>query len=678
MKTPKTNRLVALQFLVVVFPVVAVLLAQMLADSRRAAAQTESRPLHELAQHARVDYTTFMNGVSDAVDTGTLSEQAAHALAAAAGGLEALGTKNKSAAIASATQTAAELARALGKGATMATIMSLRDKIKAGDKLTQDIDDELARRDVEVFNESVASARRQQIIVAGALLVTFALTYVFVVRTQRRLRKQLAADHAIAEEGLRLRNALDNCSIGIIVADAAGVVVHANRAVRTQLAALDRELRGRGFANGSDHLEGGRLDDLFGQAGLTESLKSRHTGNVKLRGHTFRTAIDPVLDANGSRVGYVVEWADRTSEIALECEVATVVAAASRGDFTARISDKVARAQNGLNDFNRQLAEGINRLLESSEDGLEDIARVLEAFAEGNLTERIHRDYGGTFAKFKEYLNRTANTLEVMIGKIKHASNTIATATREIAQGNQHLSERTEQQVAGLEETVSSLADITGVVRKNSQGAQQASTHADGALNVARRGGELVSSLVNTMSGITGSSRKINDITGVIDSIAFQTNILALNAAVEAARAGEQGRGFGVVAGEVRALAQRSATAAKEISTLINHSVEQVRAGSELVNTAGRTMSEIVDAVERVTAIIAEISESSRAQTLSIEQINAAVAEIDGTTQQNATLGEKATAAATSLETQATELVNSVAAFRLSDAGAAPGKLHAA
>ena len=587
-------------------------------------------------------------------------------------------SKDKSAAIASASQIAAELSRALGKGAAMAAIMSLRDKIKAGDKLTQDIDDELARRDVEVFNESVASARRQQIIVAGALLVTFALTYVFVVRTQRRLRKQLAADHAIAEEGLRLRNALDNCSIGIIVADAAGAVVHANRAVRTQLAAVDRELRGRGFPNGCDHLEGGRLDDLFGQAGLTESLKSRHSGNVKLRGHTYRMAIDPVLDANGSRVGYVVEWADRTSEIALECEVATVVAAASRGDFTARISDKVARAQNGLNDFNRQLAEGINRLLESSEDGLDDIARVLEAFAEGNLTERIHRDYDGTFAKFKEYLNRTANTLEVMIGKIKHASNTIATATREIAQGNQHLSERTEQQVAGLEETVSSLADITGVVRKNSQGAQQASTHADGALNVARRGGELVSSLVNTMSGITGSSRKINDITGVIDSIAFQTNILALNAAVEAARAGEQGRGFGVVAGEVRALAQRSATAAKEISALINNSVEQVRAGSELVNTAGRTMSEIVDAVERVTAIIAEISESSRAQTLSIEQINAAVAEIDGTTQQNAALVEQAGAAATSLETQATELVNSVAAFRMSDAGAAPGKLHAA
>src|ERR1700722_18541977 len=166
MKTPKTDRLVALQFLVVVFPVVVVLLAQMLADSRRAAAQTQSRPMHELAQHARVDYTTFMNGVSDAVDTGTLSEKAAHALAAAAGGLEELSTKDKSAAVGSAAQTATELSRALGKGAPMAAIMLLRDKIKAGDKLTQDIDDELASRDVAVFNDSVTSARRQQIVVA--------------------------------------------------------------------------------------------------------------------------------------------------------------------------------------------------------------------------------------------------------------------------------------------------------------------------------------------------------------------------------------------------------------------------------------------------------------------------------------------------------------------------------
>ncbi len=671
MNAPKSDRLVALQFLVVALPVVVVLVVQMIADSRRAAALGHSRPLHELAQRARVDYKSFMNGVSDAVDTGTLSEQAAAGLAAAAESLSTLALRNDSDVVGSAPREVKALSEALRKGAAIAAILPLREKIRLCDKLTEDIDEKFARDDAAVVADAVSSARRQQIVVALTLLVTIVLTLSFVISSQRRLRRQLAADHQIAEEGLRLRNALDNCSIGIIVADAAGTVVHANRAVCTQLAAVDRSLRARGFPNGCEQLKGGRLDDLVGQQGLTGSLTARHGANVSLEGRTFRTAIDPVLDGSGSRVGYVAEWADRTAEIALECEVATVVAAAARGDFTARIGDLVA---DGLSDFNQQLAKGINRLLETSEEGLNDIARVLEAFAEGNLTERIHRDYDGTFAKFKEYLNRTANTLEVMIGKIKQASDTIATATRGIAHGNQHLSERTEQQAAGIEETVSSIADITCVVRKNSQGAQQASTHADGALDVARRGGEIVHRLVETMSGITTSSNKINDITAVIDGIAFQTNILALNAAVEAARAGEQGRGFSVVASEVRALAQRSSTAAKQISDLIGTSVGQVREGSQLVDTAGRTMSEIVDAVQRVSTIIGEISQSSQTQTVSIEHVNAAISEIDGSTQQNAALVEEATAAATSLDDQATELVNSVAAFRLSADGAATAR----
>lgn len=680
MKTPKTDRLVALQFLAVVLPVVAVLLSQMFADSRRAAALGRSRPLHELAQHARADYKTFMNGVADAVDTGTLSGQAAEALAAAAGALSALGARGQSALVASAPDMVKDLSDKLVKGAAITAIMPLREKIRLGDKLTKDIDDELARQDAEVVSDAVSSARRQLITVAVALFATILLTSVFVLSTQRRLRRQLAADHKTAEEGLRVRNALDNCSMGVIVADSAGAIVHANRAARTQLSAVDGALRSRGFMNGSEHLEGGRLDLLIGQPGLTESLTHHHSSDVAVDGRTFRMEIDPVLDPKGGRVGYVMEWSDRTAEIALEHEVATVVAAAARGDFSKRIGNAAAGAGRDTDDFSRQLAAGINRLLETSQVGLDDIARVLEAFSEGNLTERIQRDYDGTFAKVKDYSNRTAHTLEVMIGEIKQASDAIATATREIARGNQHLSERTEQQAAELEETVNSIAEITGVVRTNSQGAQSASTQADGALNVARRGGDIVHRLVDTMSGITASSTKINDIIGVIDGIAFQTNILALNAAVEAARAGEQGRGFSVVASEVRNLAQRSAGAAKEISALIGSSVEQVREGSELVKTAGQTMSDVVAAVARVTAIIGEISAASRTQTVSIEHVNAAVSEIDKTTQKNAALVEEASTATASLEDQATVLVNSVAAFRLSGepAAAVLRKPHAA
>lgn len=672
MKIPKTDRLVALQFLAVVLPVVIVLLLQMLADSRRAAALGHSRPLHELAQQARADYKSFMNGVGDAVDTGTLSGQAAEALAASAGGLAKLAAGGEGALVGDAPAAIKSLSDSIGKGAALAAILPQREKIKLGDKLTKDIDEELARQDAAVVSDAVSSAKRQQWYVAAALLVTFLVTSAFVVATQRRLRAQLAADRKIAEDGLRVRNALDNCSIGIIVADGAGAIVYANRVVCRQLAPVDRALRSRGFANGAGELEGGSLDGLFGKPGLTASVTRRHTADLEMDGRAFRMAIDPVLDARNARVGYVVEWADRTSEIALEREVATVVDAAARGDFGQRITAATDTAGDTTN-FNQQLAGGINRLLETSQVGLEDIARVLEAFSRGDLTERIERDYEGTLGKVKDYSNRTAGTLEVMVGKIKQASDAIATATREIARGNDHLSQRTEQQAAGLEETVSSIADITGVCRKNSQGAEQATSHADGALTVARQGGALVDRLVNTMSGITASSAKINDIIGVIDGIAFQTNILALNAAVEAARAGEQGRGFSVVASEVRTLAQRSASAAKEISTLISSSVEQVREGSQLVNTAGRTMSEIVDAVERVTTIIGDISEASRSQTVSIEHINTSVAEIDETTQQNAALVEQASAAAASLEDQATLLVNSVAVFRLSNTGAAGG-----
>ena len=456
----------------------------------------------------------------------------------------------------------------------------------------------------------------------------------------------------------------------MLVADGGGRIVFANRAVVRQLSTVSRTLAARGFAKGAQFLEGGCLSELVGRPGLTDSLTQRFAADLEMDGRTYRTAIDPVLDAVGHRVGFVVEWTDRTAEIALERDVAAVVAAATSGDFSRRVD--TAGSSGSDTDFNRQLALGINRLVETSQVGLEDIARVLEAFANGDLTARIERQYEGTFAKVKAYSNRTAATLEDMIGKIKQVSDAIATATREIVRGNEHLSERTEQQAAGLEETVSSIADITGVVRKNSEGAQAANTHADGALAVARQGGEIVDRLVSTMSGITASSAKINDIIGVIDGIAFQTNILALNAAVEAARAGEQGRGFSVVASEVRTLAQRSASAAKEIATLIGHSVEQVREGSKLVNTAGDTMSGIVDAVERVSGIIGEISLASRAQTTSIEQINAAVSDIDQNTQQNAALVEEATAAAASLEDQARILVSAVAAFRLTAAPSTP------
>jgi methyl-accepting chemotaxis protein len=255
------------------------------------------------------------------------------------------------------------------------------------------------------------------------------------------------------------------------------------------------------------------------------------------------------------------------------------------------------------------------------------------------------------------------------VGTVIKDANQISTAASEIASGNQDLSQRTEEQASSLEETASSMEELTSTVKQNADNARQANQLAAGASEVAVKGGAVVGQVVQTMSSINESSKKIVDIISVIDGIAFQTNILALNAAVEAARAGEQGRGFAVVATEVRTLAQRSAAAAKEIKELISDSVSKVEDGTRLVDEAGSTMDEIVSAVKRVTDIMAEISAASQEQSSGIEQVNQAVTQMDEVTQQNAALVEEAAAAAESMQEQAHELTQVVGTFKLPGGG---------
>ncbi|SFC75806.1 methyl-accepting chemotaxis protein [Polaromonas sp. OV174] len=257
------------------------------------------------------------------------------------------------------------------------------------------------------------------------------------------------------------------------------------------------------------------------------------------------------------------------------------------------------------------------------------------------------------------------DSLVKIVGEVRQGTDTIATASSQIAAGNQDLSSRTEEQASSLEETAASMEELTSTVKQNADNARQANQLAVSASSVAVRGGSVVSQVVGTMGSINASSRKIVDIIGVIDGIAFQTNILALNAAVEAARAGEQGRGFAVVAAEVRNLAQRSAAAAKEIKVLIDDSVEKVEAGGKQVSEAGKTMDEIVDSVKRVTDIMAEITAASQEQTSGIEQVNQAITQMDQVTQQNAALVEEAAAAAASLQEQASGLSQVVSVFKL-------------
>ncbi|WP_412103164.1 methyl-accepting chemotaxis protein [Polaromonas sp. SM01] len=296
-------------------------------------------------------------------------------------------------------------------------------------------------------------------------------------------------------------------------------------------------------------------------------------------------------------------------------------------------------------------------------------AEIATSIAAGNLSVNVNiqtNDRSSLLFAIKSM----RDSLAKVVGEVRSGTDTIATASSQIASGNQDLSSRTEEQASSLEETAASMEELTSTVKQNADNARQANQLAVSASSVAVRGGSVVAEVVGTMGAINASSRKIVDIIGVIDGIAFQTNILALNAAVEAARAGEQGRGFAVVAAEVRNLAQRSAAAAKEIKTLIGDSVDKVEEGSKQVAEAGKTMDEIVDSVKRVTDIMAEITAASQEQTSGIEQINQAITQMDQVTQQNAALVEEAAAAAASLQEQASGLSQVVSVFKLDHAQA--------
>ncbi|MEM7762594.1 MAG: nitrate- and nitrite sensing domain-containing protein [Pseudomonadota bacterium] len=488
---------------------------------------------------------------------------------------------------------------------------------------------------------------------------------------QQSLRKRAAEDRRTLAEMTRIREALDNIDGNVIIVNQEHRVVYANPAITKLLDSIAPSLRQivPHFTPGD--LTNLTFDDLHDNCSLTQDTLARlnrsQSEMMELAGLTLRVNINPILSASGSRLGTVVEWRDRTKAVAAEKEVQAVVRSAGEGDLGVRISvdDK--------DEFLRALAEGVNRLLETSEGVISETTRVLGAVAAGDLSNTIDSDYAGAYEQLKQDTNATVAKLREVVAEIQQAADSVGVGSSEISEGNANLSERTEQQAGSLEETASSMEQMTSSVRQNADNASQANQLALDAREQAKQGGNVVSTAVSAMAEISTASGKIADIIGVVDEIAFQTNLLALNASVEAARAGEQGRGFAVVASEVRNLAGRSATAAREIKTLIDDSVDKVKDGTALVNESGEMLSEIVDRVTKVTDIVGEIAAASQEQSAGIEQVNSAVVKMDELTQQNAALVEQAAAASESLSDQAADLNGLISFF-----GSANNTIHIA
>ncbi|MEM7207164.1 MAG: methyl-accepting chemotaxis protein [Pseudomonadota bacterium] len=483
-----------------------------------------------------------------------------------------------------------------------------------------------------------------------------------MVAMRDKLRVSIDRDRKVARETARLKQALDSVMGNVMVTDANHSIIYANDALIRTFANAQDDLRTVIPNFDVSAIVGTRFDDFHVQAQHFDILKSltvTHEATLEIAGHTLKFAASPVKSENGERLGSVIEWWDRTSEVETENEIEYLITAAQSGDLSRRMDLA------GKEGFFRSLSQGMNQLVGVVDTAFSDIGRVMGAMAQGDLQQEIKADYKGQFGEAKDHVNSTISQLRETVLNIRESVDEITTGADEISTGNNNLSNRTERQAASLEETASSMEELTSTVRHNADNAQQANQLATSARDTAEKGGEVVGRAVTAMNEINTASNKIAEIIGVIDEIAFQTNLLALNASVEAARAGEQGRGFAVVATEVRNLAQRSATSAREIKELIQDSVEKVDAGAALVNESGKTLEEIVNSVKKVGDIVAEIAAASQEQASGIDQVNQTVTSMDELTQQNAALAEETSAASVSMNQQARDMSAQVAFFKV-------------
>lgn len=478
-----------------------------------------------------------------------------------------------------------------------------------------------------------------------------------VVQEQREAEEKKLAqerDAVIASENMRIRNALDNCSTNVMIADTNFDIIYMNETVSAMMQRNESELRKALPLFDARKLMGSNIDIFHKnpghQRGLLSGLKSTYKTQLQVGALHFGLAANPIVDSKGNRLGTVVEWADLTAEVNVEKEVASIVAAAAEGDFSQRLSMADKKG------FFANLSTGMNQLIDTSEQGLTDVSELLASFAQGDLTKRIERDYSGLFGKVKDNANSTAENLERVLGEVRAAADALTGAANQVSATAQSLSQAASEQAASVEETTSQVDVMSASINQNSDNAKVTDGMATKTSKEAVEGGSAVSQTVLAMKQIAA---KI----GIVDDIAYQTNLLALNAAIEAARAGEHGKGFAVVAAEVRKLAERSQEAAKEIGGLAGNSVTTAE-------RAGKLLDEIVPSIQKTSELVQEIAAASAEQSESVVQIGGAMGQLSKATQQNASASEQLAATSEELSGQAEQLQQSVAFFNIGDGGA--------
>ena len=459
------------------------------------------------------------------------------------------------------------------------------------------------------------------------------------------------SERVLAEANTRIKNALDNCSTNVMIADNDGVIVYMNGAVAEMMRTAENDIRKQLPQFDTRKLMGANFDVFHRnpshQRNLLAQLRGTYRAQIVVGGRTFSLIANPIVNDEGARVGSVVEWKDRTEEVKVEGEIGAIVTAAGGGDFAVRIDLA------GKDGFFKSLADGINQLLETSSIALADVERVLAALARGDLTENITADYMGTFGKLKESCNGTIGRLAQTIAQVSSASDGLLAAANQVSATAQLLSQSSTEQAASVEQSSASMEEMAASIRQNSENANVTETIATKAARDAAEGGGVVKQTVAAM-------RQIADRIGIIDDIAYQTNMLALNAAIEAARAGEHGKGFAVVAAEVRKLAERSQLAAKEIGEVAGNSVQ-------LAEHAGDLLGDIVPAIQKTSDLVQEIAAASNEQSSGAMQINSAIAQLSQTTQQNASSSEELASTANEMNAQAEQLRDIMSYFKVTD-----------